>query len=519
MNNERRGRRADASVITRRQVLQAFGAMGGSSLVMTAMNAWGLMGAQSGPRPVLQGRPPGTRVFVLGAGLSGLVVGYELGKLGYECRILEARDRVGGLTWTVRRGSEHTEIGGERQVSQFDEGQYLNAGAWRIPNAHQGLLGYCTELGVRLELYVDATDANYFYDEDPALGPLAGKRVRLREVKADLWGSIAELLAKAMDQGEIDAPLTAEDKERLVQFLARAGFLDSDDHVYRPPASRGSQDPYDLSALLHSGFGARVRSLYAGPGGPAPVFQPVGGMMQIALAFQRVLGDTITLAAAVQTIRQTADAVRVVYTDTKTGQEREETADYCVCCLPMSVLRGIDVNLSPEMTTAVNGVRHLPSAKMGLQMKRRFWEQDEGIFGGHLWSRSLQLGEFSYPSNDYFSKKGVLLGLYANQQMLGLSDMPVQGRIEHVLTQASKVHPQMREEFDTAYCVWWEKIPYSLGGPARPPSAAQIAQLSKADVRIYMGSAAVSTRPGWLEGAVQSAWRTVETLHERVMRG
>ncbi len=34
-----------------------------------------------------------------------------------------------------------------------------------------------------------------------------------------------------------------------------------------------------------------------------------------------------------------------------------------------------------------------------------------------------------------------------------------------------------------------------------------------------MGSAAVGTRPGWMEGAVQSAWRTVETLHERVMRG
>ena len=97
--------------------------------------------------------------------------------------------------------------------------------------------------------------------------------------------------------------------------------------------------------------------------------------------------------------------------------------------------------------------------------------------------------------------------------------MPVQGRVEHVLTQASKVHPQIREEFETAYCVWWDKIPYSLGGPAQPPSAAQIAQLSEADGRIYMGSAAVGTQPGWLEGAVQSAWRTVETLHERVMRG
>ena len=60
-------------------------------------------------------------------------------------------------------------------------------------------------------------------------------------------------------------------------------------------------------------------------------------------------------------------------------------------------------------------VTYSNSAKMGLQMKRRFWEEDDHIFGGHLYS-NLPIGEFSYPSNDYFSKKGVLLGLYSNGQ-------------------------------------------------------------------------------------------------------
>ena len=241
-------------------------------------------------------------------------------------------------------------------MCQFDEGQYLNAGAWRIPNADQGLLGYCAELGVRMELYVDATDANYFYDEDPALGPLAGKRVRLREVKADLWGSTTELLVKAMDQGQIDAPLTAEDTERLVQFLVRAGFLDSADHVYRPPASRGSQDPYDLSALLNSGFGARVRSLYAGPGGRLRCFSR-----------GRHDADRVGVPASpgrhdhpgCRRCRRSARR-RCRPCGVQGHQDRRGTggdADYCVCCLPMSVLRGIDVNLSPEMIAAVNAVR------------------------------------------------------------------------------------------------------------------------------------------------------------------
>ena len=112
-------------------------------------------------------------------------------------------------------------------------------------------------------------------------------------------------------------------------------------------------------------------------------------------------------------------------------------------CLPLSVLAGVDINLSPEMMTAVKAATYSNSAKMGLAMKRRFWEEDDQIFGGHLYS-DLPLGEFSYPSNGYFSKKGVLLGLYANGPVGDLIDRPVAARVEHVLTHASKVHPQIR---------------------------------------------------------------------------
>ncbi|MCH2472083.1 MAG: FAD-dependent oxidoreductase [Gemmatimonadetes bacterium] len=506
----------DANKMTRRQLLQRFGAVGGSSLVMGAMGAWDLMGQPSGPRPVMKGPRPDTKVIVLGAGLSGLTVGYELGKLDYDYRVLEARDSVGGLCWTVRRGMQHTEIGGETQVCDFDEGQYINAGAWRIPNRDQGIIGYCKELGVPLQLFVNLSDANYYYEEDPELGSLSGQRVRLREVKADMWGSITELLAKAMDSGQIDAPLSEEDEVLLMEFLVRAGYLDSEDHFYGPPELRGSEDRWDFGSLLRSNFGGRVRSLYAGTGGPDPVFQPIGGMNQIPLAFERAMGHHITFGAEVRSIRQSEQGVRVVYRDTRTGREREETADFCVSCLPMSILKKIDVNFSPEMAEAVGKTEHSSSAKMGLQMKRRFWEEDDGIFGGHLWSSSLQLGEFSYPSNDFYSDKGVLLGYYGRGGQAGLADMRIRDRVEHTLTQASKVHPQMREEFEHAYCVWWDKVPFSEGAYGRTPDAELLGQLSKPDGRVYLGSAGASGRPAWLEGAIQSAWRTVEALHERV---
>ena len=505
-----------ADQITRRQLLQRIGMLGGSSLLIGAMDAWGLRGASLGGKPILEGRQPTTRVIVLGAGLSGLVLGYELGKLGYDYRVLEARDWVGGLTWTVRCGAAHTEIGGERQVCDFDEGQYINAGAWRIPHTDEGILGYCRELGVPLEIFVNASDANVFYEENPDIGPLSGTRVRLREVKADLWGATTELLAKAMDAGNINVPLTEEDAELLIQFLVRSGYLDDERLVYVPPEARRSDMRYDLSALLRTRFWARARSLNQETGGPAPLFQPVGGMQQIAFAFERVMRDSIILQAEVRSIRQTEDEVRVVWRSTRTGETREEVADYCVCCLPMSVLKGIDANLSPEMAQAVSETNEAAVAKMGLQMARRFWEEDEGIFGGHLWSRSLQLGEFSYPSTEYFGRKGVLLGYYGSSVQAGLDEMPVAGRVEHVLSQASKVHPQISEEFESAYAVWWEKVPYSLGGYGRSPSEDLLARLSRPDGRIYMASAGASSRPAWLQGAVESGWRALEALHTRV---
>src|SRR5689334_10471642 len=201
--------------LTRRTFLEQMGLVGGSTVVMSAMRSWDLMAAQAGPRPMLTGRPNGTRVVVLGAGISGMTVGYELGKLGYNVSILEARDRVGGVNWSVRKGATHTEAGpgGETQVCTFDEGMYVNGGPWRIPHWHTGVLGYCKELGVPLEVFINEAEASYFYYEGEDVGPLASKRVRLREVKADMLGYTCELMAKAINQGSLDMPLSPQDKE------------------------------------------------------------------------------------------------------------------------------------------------------------------------------------------------------------------------------------------------------------------------------------------------------------------
>src|SRR5919106_5099942 len=64
---------------------------------------------------------PPKRVLIIGAGLAGLVAGYELKRQGHDVVVLEAQNRVGGRIYTLRT---------------FAPGLYAEAGGMRIPRAH-----------------------------------------------------------------------------------------------------------------------------------------------------------------------------------------------------------------------------------------------------------------------------------------------------------------------------------------------------------------------------------------------
>ncbi|MDX1524520.1 MAG: NAD(P)-binding protein, partial [Anaerolineae bacterium] len=95
------------SKLTRRQFIARVVGAGGSAYA--AMLALGLIHRPPPRRFSPAGQVSGTRVIILGAGLAGMAATYELGKLGYDCHILEARARAGGRCWTVRRGTTETD--------------------------------------------------------------------------------------------------------------------------------------------------------------------------------------------------------------------------------------------------------------------------------------------------------------------------------------------------------------------------------------------------------------------------
>ena len=94
---------------TRRTFLTRVAAAGGYRAMYTAMQSLGLLAvvAEASPLPQLPANyGSGKKVVILGAGIAGLVSAYELRKAGFECTVLEARERPGGRSWTVRNGTQ-----------------------------------------------------------------------------------------------------------------------------------------------------------------------------------------------------------------------------------------------------------------------------------------------------------------------------------------------------------------------------------------------------------------------------
>lgn len=222
-----------ASVLTRRRFFESLAAVGGMSLVLSGMEALGFSQASATELPpTLTGGAKNTKVIILGAGLAGMTAAYEMSKAGYQVQILEARDYAGGRCQTARKGFKHTDLLGNTQVCEFDDGHYINHGAWRIPYHHRSTLHYTKSFGVLLESFVNDNDASYVYFEK-GKGPLNGKPVRKGEIAADVRGYTAELVAKAASAGALDAPLSGVDRERFVAYLVNEGRLSKSDLTYK----------------------------------------------------------------------------------------------------------------------------------------------------------------------------------------------------------------------------------------------------------------------------------------------
>ncbi|MDF2192630.1 flavin monoamine oxidase family protein [Paraflavitalea sp. CAU 1676] len=514
--------------LTRRKFLQHSSRLAGGAY--PAMMALGLLKDAPAHAFELTGdAPKGEHIIILGAGLAGLTAAYELQKLGYRCTILEARNRAGGRCWSVRKGSVQQETGNSDQQAQFDEGLYFNAGPSRIPHHHQISLHYCKELNVPLQVYNNVNESAYYFSEGK--GPLSNKKVRVREVHNDVRGYLSELLAKAVDSQQVDAALTKEDAQKVVEYLRAEGGLDID-KLYKASARRGYieapgagekagriGEPHTLANIVRSGlldpdFYNVAEYTYELQ---MTMFQAVGGMDKIAQAFEKKLTTPIRYQAEVTAIRNTENGVQVNYT-TAAGKQSIQ-GDYCICTIPLPVLSNIEHNFSSGVSRAIDYANYIKTGKIGLQFKRRFWEEDEHIFGG-ITHTNNELTQLFYPSNDYLGKKGILIGYYNfNEKARQVGDLAPAQRLQLALQKGKLIHPQYDNEFENALSVSWHKTRYNMGGWAVYSSEERQTNykaLLVPDKRTYFAGEHTTYLNSWMAGAFESARVATTAIHGRI---
>jgi monoamine oxidase len=512
--------------LTRRALLEQVGAIGGAGAVYLAMEALGLAiptpaGAEKFELP--RSSATGRSVIVLGAGIAGLVAAYELRRAGYQVTVLEARDRVGGRVWTIRRGDRIVQTGRADQPVRFDADLYFNAGAKRIPSTHRAILGYARRFGVPLETFVNV-NRNAGWD-------FGGKVHAERRMVNDMRGRFAELLAKAIDQHALDREVPKGELEAIRQFLSPYAELNA----------KGIYAPLGRSGFSPEGGG------YAHPPVPLPpltwdelapspavtlpylfehiwdmqatMLQPVGGMDRIANALYAQVKPAVRLGTPVTAIRRVGNRVRIEHGPGKHMSE----ADFAVITLPAHLLERIPNDFSPAKKAALKGVNYLPSVKVAFESPR-FWETDDHIFGGLAWTDRANENVI-YPSHDFGAPKGILTAAYVAgwtnpdnpQKFAGYSN---ERRLQVSRDSIEALHPGKSKLLMKGVSIGWGLVPYSEGvgalwpgGPGGAvPRGAQYTELLKPEGPIVFAGEHLSYQGLWQEGAVLSAHEALKLL-------
>jgi monoamine oxidase len=270
--------------------------------------------------------------------------------------------------------------------------------------------------------------------------------------------------------------------------------------------------------LLKASVGALRAVLTENEGETGPMLmQPIGGMDQITAGFIRQLEGKIEYHAMVMAVHDHGDSIDVTYD--QNGQRHTIAADYVFNCIPSHLMVGIEANFPAEYRAAMKVIRRGVAYKGAFQMKERFWENEE-IYGGITWTNQ-PIRQIWYPFHGLLRQKGVMLAAYEYGNGMDFTRMTQEERIESMLSQGEKIHPQYRAMAEHGVTIAWHRMNHMLGCSARwgastPENEPHYNTLQQPSGRHYMIGDQISKKSAWMESAILSAHWAIAHMDQRV---
>ena len=253
---------------------------------------------------------PQIDVAVLGAGLAGLCAARELSGAGLDVVILDARDRVGGRTWTApfHAADCSVDLGAE----------------WVAPEHHRALMAELERYEIGLEPAEVALHEPSSPSRDQSVDAL------FKSLNARALSLKSEHPAWYESCDDLDIPVSAYLESFNLDASAKQVFLANSFAL-----QGANPDDYSLINLIHefASFGGVEAAFHAAE------YRIEGGAQSLSLAIAGQLRDALRLNWRVDHIAQAENEVTVY------GSGGQVTAKQVVVALPLNVLRSVTLSL------------------------------------------------------------------------------------------------------------------------------------------------------------------------------
>ncbi|MFC3032637.1 flavin monoamine oxidase family protein [Pseudoalteromonas fenneropenaei] len=463
-----------------------------------------------------------TSVTIIGAGITGLCCAYELQKLGVLVTLLEA---------------DPQHIGGRIRTLRESDTLYAELGAMRIPKGHHLTRYYLETLGLKLRPFVQESDKVF------ALA-------RGQKVARNAAGYEALKAKYALTESE--RLMSVDDMWHLAVVSVLDGLtLDEKQALYSKRFTSPKLIELDRMSLkdafIAAGLSAEAREYVT-------VIYGVSTLMQTALTehlreelegvwfngFDEVVGGTDLLpqrmfaamqgkikyyqGAKVVGIHNQSDRVDVCY-QLRDGTKSIMSSDFAICTLPFGVLGKIDFanSISHVKQRAFSQVNYDSATKVLIRTKNRFWELNEKIYGGgNIYDAGL--GHTWYPADNASAKDprisnapSYLLASYTwGQHARRIDTMNNLELKEFIFLELKKVHPYLELTDILSVMRWsWGNHTHSAGAYAFFNPSDQhdyFAAMQEPEGRLCFAGEHCSLYHSWIQGALLSAWNTIQYL-------